>query len=176
MIGFALSRAPIKYHLATNSKTVRDCSVASPAGHPVPHSATIGELLTTHPHCLWFPLWTRSKSSWIPSQDVWCTKGSPKGLGKQKTKKSQRVTALSCATHKLHLGDFFFHKLIILVLRIYFHLGPKPKATAQSGAVVEAEAPAEATPGSESTALPWAGTQQKAISEAIKALNALHCN
>lgn len=62
------------------------------------------------------------------------------------------------------------------MLRIYFHLGPKPKATAQSGAVVEAEAPAEATPGSESMALPWAGKQQKAISEAIKALNALHCN
>lgn len=31
--GFALSHAPIKFHLATNSKTVRDCSGASPAGH-----------------------------------------------------------------------------------------------------------------------------------------------
>lgn len=40
---------------------------------------------------------------------------------------------------------------------------------------MEAEAPAEVTLRSESAALPWAGNQQKAISEAIKAQNTLRC-
>lgn len=62
------------------------------------------------------------------------------------------------------------------MLRIDFLPGPKPKDTSTKGAVVEAEAPAEVMLGSESMALPWAGNQQKASSEAIKAQNALCSN
>lgn len=63
-----------------------------------------------------------------------CRKGSPKRLGRQeKTKTSQHVAALSCVAQKHCLGDFFFQKLIILMLRIYFLLGPKPKDTSTKG-------------------------------------------
>lgn len=167
---FALSHASIKCHLASSSNAVTVCSMASPSSScfsPRPHfpeSNTLDSL-------------SGPNSVESPTRTKWCRKGSPKGPGRQeKSKKSLHKTALSCDTQKHCLRDFFFQKLIILMLRTYFFIGHKPKDTSPKVGCSGSQGSCEATLGSELMALPWAGNQQKAISETITAQNTLCCN
>lgn len=116
---------PIKCHLATSSKAVTVCSVASLAGHPTPH-------VSAHAHTIpesntLIPFLGQIQLDPVPGQRD-AAKAPPKDL-EDRRQRSQHETALSCDTQKHCLGDSSFQKLIILMLRIYFFIGPMPKDT-----------------------------------------------
>lgn len=148
---FALSHALIKCHLATSSKAVTcDSLLCGLTSRPLSSSRFSHTHIVPESNTL-IPLLGQIQLDPLPGQRG--AGKSPKGLGRwEKTKQLQHDTALSCDTQKHCLGDFFFQKLIILILRILFLHRPQAKGHKPKGglwAAMESEAPEEITLGSE---------------------------